>query len=245
MIVPAGAVPLIRQLFKARSGKPAFNWVWSQQWQDVLFLHWRISECSLRPHVPQELEIDTYEGNAWVSVVLFRLKVRPRGLPFLPFVSELVEVNLRTYVSYRGKPGVIFLNVHADNRMAVAVAKLFTPVPYRRTMIDYRFATNRGAFSSRVMESTFQMRSGAVEEAKRDSLDEFLLERYRLYAIGRDGELLHAEVKHPRWRTERVDAQIESNHLGDEFGLKLSMVPEHAHFSAGVPALFGRFKPAV
>ena len=74
------------------------------------------------------------------------------------------------------------------------------------------------------------------------SLDEFLLERYRLYAIGRRGELLHADVKHPRWRTQPVEAILEANRLGDKFGLGLSSVPDRTHFSAGVPAYFGRFQ---
>jgi uncharacterized protein len=106
------------------------SWVWSQYWRDLLFLHWRVDPAVVRPHVPTPLEVATHDGYAWVSLVLFRLRVRPRWLPFIPGASELVEVNLRTYVSCQGAHGIWFLSVHADNRWAIRLAKLLTPMPY-------------------------------------------------------------------------------------------------------------------
>src|SRR2546421_4110241 len=87
------------------------SWVWSQQWRNVLFLHWQVPAASLRLQIPAPVEIATYHDAAWVSLVLFRLRVRPRWLPFLPGVSELVEVNLRTYVRVQNRPGIWFLSV--------------------------------------------------------------------------------------------------------------------------------------
>src|SRR5207247_7183120 len=98
---------------------PTRSCVWSQQWLDVLFLHWRVAESSLRSHVPAPLEIATRDGDAWVSLVLFRLRVRPPWLPFVPGVSELVEVNLRTYVHCQVKPGSGVSSVRADNVWAI------------------------------------------------------------------------------------------------------------------------------
>jgi uncharacterized protein YqjF (DUF2071 family) len=125
--------------------------------------------------------------------------------------------------------------------LAIAAGKLITPMPYRRTKIDYRLFENDASCESSLMRARFQTQP-VEAEATVGSLDEFLLERYRLYATGRRGELLHGDVKHPRWRTQRVDANLESNHFGDEFGFGLSTVPECTHFSTGVPALFGRFR---
>src|SRR5438094_436421 len=107
----------------------AERWVWSQHWLDLLFLHWRVPPALLRSQVPAALEIATLDGSAWVSLVLFRLRVRPRWLPFLPCVSALLEMNLRTYVHYRDRPGIWFLSVHADNHLAMWLAKLLTPIP--------------------------------------------------------------------------------------------------------------------
>jgi len=233
-----------------RSGEPvcvsvrSFRSVWVQLWRDVLFLHWRVPIESLRTNLPPDLEIDTFGGDAWLSAVLFRLKVRPCGLPFLPLLSTLVEVNLRTYVTCRGVPGIYFLSIHADNRPAAAVAKLFTPLPYRHAKLAYRCEVDAGQFDSAMLKASFHTETGeAATEV--GSLDEFLLERYRLYAPNRRGALLQAEVRHPRWRTQRVEVSLERCRLGEEFGLELSRAPDESYFSAGVPALFGRFQRIV
>src|SRR5437879_11235215 len=68
---------------------------------------------------------------AWVSAVAFHMaRVRPRGLPPLPPVSDFLELNLRTYVRLDDKPGVFFLSIHASKRLAVRVARWFSPLPY-------------------------------------------------------------------------------------------------------------------
>src|SRR5262249_40855922 len=86
-------------------------WFWSQWWQDVLFVHWPVSPAFLRPHLPRELEIDTWEGAGWVSAVFFHMRrVRPRWLPPVRVVSNFAELNFRTYVRRADKPGVYFLS---------------------------------------------------------------------------------------------------------------------------------------
>src|SRR4029079_4764947 len=79
---------------------------WLQQWTASLFLHFAVRPDELAPLVPPRLEIDTLSGQAWLSFVIFRLKLRPAGLPLLPVLSSLVEMNVRTYVRHRGHPGV-------------------------------------------------------------------------------------------------------------------------------------------
>ena len=58
--------------------------------------------------------------------------VRPRLLPSLPAVSAFPEVNVRTYVSYRGHRGVWFLSLDAGDRLAVEVARRVFRLPYYR-----------------------------------------------------------------------------------------------------------------
>ena len=219
------------------------SWVWSQHWHDLLFLHWRVDHAALRPHLPEPLEVDTHDGAAWVSLVLFRLRVRPRWLPFLPGISDLVEVNLRTYIHCQGKPGIWFLNVHADNRWAIRLARLLTPIPYEHARMSYQCLAGRYQFQASEPRAalTFQP-TGCEAEPREHSLDEWLLERYRLFAHGRRGVLLQAEVDHPRWVTQSVALAVSANGFGAALGLDLSHAPEHAHFSRGVWARFGAFR---
>lgn len=224
------------------------SWVWSQYWHDLLFLHWRVDLTALRPHVPAPLEVATHGGSAWVSLVLFRLRVRPRWLPFLPGLSDLVEVNLRTYVRCRGKPGIWFLSVHADNRWSIRLARLLTPMPYAHASMEYRHLGHRLQFQARhgstprpLAALTF-LPTGTGAETREHSLDEWLLERYRLFAHGRRAGLVQAEVAHPRWVTQSVAVSGSANGFGGAVGLDLSRAPERAHFATGVWARFGAFQ---
>ena len=84
-------------------------WVMTQRWSDLLFLHYEVSAEKLRTLVPPSLTLDTHNQRAWVSITPFWLsQLRPPGIPSLPWVSHFGEVNLRTYVTYQGKPGVYF-----------------------------------------------------------------------------------------------------------------------------------------
>src|SRR5271165_1084552 len=86
---------------------PEGRWVMAQQWHDLLFAHWPVDAGKLRSHVPSGLEIDTYNGQAWLAVVPFRMEgVRLRFVPTVPGTSRFPELNVRTYVKHGDKPGV-------------------------------------------------------------------------------------------------------------------------------------------
>jgi uncharacterized protein YqjF (DUF2071 family) len=221
--------------------------VWHQHWLDVLFLHWQVRSEALRPHIPSCLEIDDC-GGTWVSAVLFRLRVRTRWLPFLPGLSGLVEGNLRTYVRYQSRPGIWFLSVHGDNPWAIRLARLLTPMPYEHAVIAY--LQSKGRFEYKAASHSvpslleLQFRPGPTTPAlAHDPLDVWLLERYRLFISGRRRSLLQAAVAHPRWSVQPVELSLHANQLGKRFGLDLSALPERAHYSPGVRARFGRFRP--
>src|SRR5437762_675569 len=165
---------------------PHGPWRWSQSWQDLLFCHWAVPAASLRSHVPSCLEIVTREGTAWVSAVAFHMaRVRPRGLPSLPPVSDFLELNLRTYVRLHDKPGVFFLSIHANKRLAVRVAKWFSPLPYSYARMERSQRRQEHRFlCSRQLEPIFDARYIITAQSSapdQGSLDEWLLERYCLY----------------------------------------------------------------
>jgi uncharacterized protein YqjF (DUF2071 family) len=232
------------------AGKPIAmrSWIWSQHWTEMLFLHWRVDQAAIQACLPEPVTIATCEGSAWVSLVLFRLKVRPRWLPFVPWISSLVEVNLRTYVTCNGQLGIWFLSVHANNRPAMALARLLTPLPYEHAVMQYDRVGDQRLFQAEsdsaapLCELAFRP-SGPKVECRRGSLDEWLLERYRLF-IESDKGLMRAEVTHPRWIVQHVAVEAAVNVFGRNIGLDLSLVPDVAHFSMGVKARFGPFQSA-
>ena len=82
------------------------NWIISQKWRDVFFLNFIVDKRELEKVLPSYLEVDTYEGECFTSVVPFKMSyIRFPFTPYLPF-GRLSELNLRTYVKYNGVPGI-------------------------------------------------------------------------------------------------------------------------------------------
>src|SRR5690349_15164289 len=99
---------------------PAEPWIMAQRWSDLLFAHWPMPVDDVRALVPPSPPLDIYDGSAWISVASFYLShLRPRYLPAVPWVSAFPELNVRTYVSLGGKPGVYFFSLDAGSRLAV------------------------------------------------------------------------------------------------------------------------------
>ena len=99
---------------------PAAPWVMTQTWNDLLFAHWPVDGDALRKLVPATFELDRFDGTAWLGVVPFHMtNVAPRFVPALPWVSAFPELNVRTYVTVAGQPGVFFFSLDAGNPLAV------------------------------------------------------------------------------------------------------------------------------
>jgi uncharacterized protein len=223
--------------------------IWIQQWTDALFLHFEMQADELRGRLPKGVEIDTFDGQAWLSLVLFRLKLRPAGLPFVPFFSSLLELNVRTYIRHRGQAGICFLKMYANNRLAIHAARLLTPLDYEfAVMADHQspdgsrhveclpVALPGGGLSADVTctETLCELRPG--------SLDFWLLERYRLFVGRPDGCLLTADVEHPPWRAAKVEAKTMRHSLCASLGLAMANGPALMHQSPGVAARFKAFE---
>jgi len=106
---------------------PSGLWVMMQGWYDLLFVHWPVPADALRPLIPEALAVDTFERTAWLGIIPFDLRMRPRGLPTL---SHFPELNCRTYVVHRDKPGIFFFSLDAGSRLAVWGARKFFLLPY-------------------------------------------------------------------------------------------------------------------
>ena len=134
---------------------PSRPWALSQRWHDLLFMHWPVEPRALAALVPAPLELQTFDGRAWLGIVPFRMSdVRLRGLPALPWLSAFPELNVRTYTSLDDKPGVYFFSLDASNPLAVWAARFFFHLPYFRARMaiaggaayDYRSRrVHRGA----------------------------------------------------------------------------------------------------
>jgi len=230
---------------------PAGPWIMAQTWHDLLFAHWRIDAALLRPLIPAPLEIDTFQNEAWIGVVPFRMSgVRLRATPALPALSAFPELNVRTYVTYGGKPGVWFFSLDAANAIAVSVARAWFHLPYfnarmrcesRNGWIEYTSErTHRGAPKAR-LRARYRP-TGEAFCAQSGTLEHFLTERYCLYAADGKGQIKRGDIQHAPWSLQLAEATFRENSMTNflECGAAapaLRATPHHPtlpllHFSA-------------
>lgn len=210
-------------------------WKYYQEWNDALFLHWKVSPQRLSAFIPACLELDLFEGEAWVSFVAFDMhRVRPRHVPAFAPVSDFHELNLRTYVRYKGKPGVYFLSIEAAKSLACFVARNMSQLPYRHAAMyrspDQFIVSNRK--SGEYFKLSFQ-KGKPIQE--KQALDLWLTERYALFQ--ENGACLNAfEIHHPEWPLYGLKVDALSLHY-PRFNALVPDLPDRCHYSPGVPVL--------
>ena len=125
---------------------PSGRWVMGQTWESLVFVHWRVAADELRPYIPAGLEIEEFDGSAWLGIVPFRITgLRARGMVPLPGLSAFNELNVRTYVrAADGKPGVWFFSLEATSRLAVRAARRQYRLPYFDARIALDVAGSAG-----------------------------------------------------------------------------------------------------
>lgn len=220
----------------------------AMSWQDLLFAHWSLPGAVVRALVPPCLEIDLFEGRAWVAVVPFRMSgVRPRFTPALPGPGAFPELNLRTYVRIGERPGVFFWSLDAASRVAVRAARAGFHLPYFdadmsctaardvvakecRGDIEYTsHRTHAGAPSADLVVRYGP--SGEVFHAARGTLEHWLTERYCLYAVDPRGRALRGEIHHARWALQPAHAEFHVNTIAAAAGLQFPDVAPHLLFA--------------
>lgn len=194
--------------------RPSGPVVMRQGWERLLFLHWQMEPADIQSTLPPGLSVDVWDGAAWVGIVPFYMRrVRPRFAPTVPGLSDFLELNVRTYVRDRdGRPGVWFYSLDCNQPAAVRIARAFFKLPYFDARMKAQIApdsgrvyyTSRRAGTDRT--STYEYRCvGDPARARVGSLEEFLVERYRLFSAR--GAILYAgEVWHEPYKIS--DAEV-------------------------------------
>jgi uncharacterized protein YqjF (DUF2071 family) len=208
-----------------------------QTWDELLFVHWRAPADVLRSQLPDGLELDLFEDDAWIGVTPFRVTgLRARGLPPLPLISSFLEVNARTYVTAGGKPGIWFFSLDAESELAVAAARRGYKLPYFRADMQAEWRDGRLRYESRrrggepaALRVAYRP-IGDVVDVDPSSLAHFLTERYCLYAEDA-GRLKRAEIHHTPWPLQPAEAEIEENTMPPA-GIELLDQTPLLHFSA-------------
>lgn len=224
---------------------PAGAWVMQQTWYNLLFAHWPVPVDALRAQVPAQLELDTFEGQAWLGVVPFGMRdVYPRYTFPVPGLSDFLELNVRTYVTMGGRPGVFFFSLDAANLPAVMIARAWYRLPYvhaRMTMretaggwIDYESVRVHSGVPPAMFQGRYRP-VGDVWLSTPGSLEAFLTERYCLYTVA-DGVAYRGEIHHIPWPLQHAEAEIAVNTMAKPHGLRLEG-PPHLLFARRIATM--------
>lgn len=211
------------------------------EWQDVLVASWPVDPDVVAPRLPDGLAPDTYDGKAYLSVVPFVMAdVRPRGVP-ARFGKTFGELNLRTYVTADGNPGIYFFNLDATDPLGVRIARRLFRLPYydadmtvRRngSRVDFESDRTHEDAASLGFDATYEP-TGDLGRADPGSIDEFLLERYRFFVDGRD-TVYRGEVRHDPWRLADADIEFRENDLFAANDFENPDGSPHVTYSPGV-----------
>lgn len=220
---------------------PAGNWKFYQEWNNVIFLHYQVDLTELKKFVPEELEIDLFEGKPWISVVAFTMeKIRPKNLPSFPPISDFDEINIRTYVKSNNKTGVYFLSIEGGKNFSCKVAKRVSELPYRFSEMnrtDTKYQSKNTQFNDR-LEIEFSI---GEEQIEKNELDKWLTERYALFQDA-DKSINEFEIHHPEWPINKIELQRLDIHYPRFANLILDK-PSKIQYSKGVQVIaWGKLK---
>ena len=215
-------------------------------WRNVgtifFFAHRPLPIDQIAPLIPPGLTLDTYDGEAWLGVVPFRMSdVRPRYLPAVPWLSHFPELNVRTYVRVGDRPGVFFFSLDAGNPVAVSLARAFFYLPYFRarmaltvesgddTIHYHSRRSHGGAFPAELLGSYAPV--GPVRQVSPGTLEHWLIERYALYSADKQGRIYRGEIHHHPWPIQPAQADFSINTLAQAAGMHLPDCQPLLHFA--------------
>src|SRR5262245_36756931 len=218
---------------------PHAPWSFRQTWRDILFAHWRLPAAQLQLLLPRRMQLDTFDGHAWLSVVALRVTdSAPRFVTAVPWLSSFYEVNLRTYITYEGRPAIYFLSLDASQPFVVRLARASVGLAYFDANIEMSRSDEsifvqsirkdrrapRAIFAAtyRLQEGTFRPTFG--------TLASWLTDRYCSYSV-RGRSIVREETHHAPWLLAPVRLDIHENSLFEAFGIDVSGPPDLVHFS--------------
>tara|TARA_B100000768_G_scaffold33816_1_gene32352 strand:+ start:2838 stop:3569 length:732 start_codon:yes stop_codon:yes gene_type:complete len=214
---------------------PNKNWRFYQEWNNAIFLHFKVEIEELKQYVPKELEIDLFDGEPWVSVVAFTMeKIRPKYIPAFPPISNFHEINIRTYVKLNNKTGVYFLSIEGGSKLSCKIAKFISDLPYRYSNIERSntyYKSNNSNFND---ELYFEFEIGKQIELK-TKLDNWLTERYALFQDAKK-YINQYEIHHLPWLVYDVNLNnLKCNY--PKFNNLLKKEPVKIQYSKGVQVI--------
>jgi len=227
---------------------PPGPWIMQQTWNDLLFAHWPVDSNLMRNLVPSALELHTFNEQCWIAVTPFHMTgIRGRCMPLLPGLSAFPELNVRTYVTHGGKPGVYFFSLDAGSRVAAWTARATYRLPYfyaRMRSVNQQGWIHYHSVRDSTAEFKAKFRPIAPARLRNPgTLEHWLSERYCLYTVHRD-RAYRAEIHHEPWPLQDAECEFTVNSMASSAGIRLPKIQPMLHFAKRLEVLIWPLKKA-
>jgi len=197
-------------------------------WKKLLMANYPVDADVLRPLVPARTELDTWNGDSYVSLVGFQFRdVQVRGLS-IPYHRHFPEVNLRFYVRYKDdglwKRGVVFVREIVPLPAVTFVANSLFRERYMTLPMDFgareegqvltvsyrwKYRGYWNQLSAKASVERLPLQAGSEEE--------FITEHFWGYA-GHGKRTGEYQVAHPRWEIYPVQQYSVDFDFGGLYG---------------------------
>jgi uncharacterized protein len=216
--------------------------VMRHRWATISFLHWPYPAAEIQRRLPGGLEVEPWDGQAWVGLVPFEMTVRP---PVGPGAVHFPETNVRTYVvGPDGRPGVYFFSLDAASASAVTTARTTWQLPYflarmsvQRTGGAVRYRSERRRPGPAGAGHDLTVLPGEPI-ANPDEFSHYLTARFTLWNRVA-GVLMRTQADHPPWVLQRAEVRDLHEDLLAATGLPAPVGEPRLHFSDGVDVRIG------
>ncbi|MGH8889316.1 MAG: YqjF family protein [Acidothermaceae bacterium] len=218
------------------------------RWQTLTFLHWAYQPDVVQRLLPPGLTLETFDGKAWVGLVPFFMRIRVPGIPYLPWISNFCETNVRTYVRDElGQSGVWFFSLDAARFPAVATARLGFRLPYMWSRMTLHHADNTITYATKRRWPRIEGASRVTvdigepyAETELTDRDHFLTARWALFSVaGAHGWHRYARAQHDPWPLHRATVRELDDSLVTSTGLPAPLGNPLVHYSPGVDVRIG------
>lgn len=218
------------------------------KWENIIMVNYAVPISILQPYLPKGVEIDTYQGKAYVSLVGFLFKqTRLLKIPILKF-GTFEEVNLRFYV-YRKegaelKRGVVFINETVPYKVVAWLANKLYKEHYTaiKTEHDWQIddmskkITYKWLINKKWNSIYVEAQNQSIEMSK-NSFEEFIFEHYYGYTKVSESAAEEYKINHPRWNINRITTakivcDFEANY-GSDFAFLNNVNPTSVFMAEG------------
>lgn len=217
----------------------------SAEWRNLVNLTYGVPPELIAPHVPAGVDLDVYQGLAPVSFVAFDfINTRVKGIR-VPGHVNFPEVNLRYYVSHKGRRGVAFIREYVPKVCISLIAQRLYNEPYRT--ISMASDVNKSESGTVFLEHTLTkggrdhtlkvIAENTLSTPPADSPEHYFKEHDLGFGVNHQGETLYYLVEHPVWQVRplrSVELNVDFGILyGEKWAVLNDMKPRWSLFAEG------------